>query len=59
MPIARIAIGESGFATGGALLSFGMVSRESAATDLGSDPDDVAESLVRMLAARELLSGAA
>jgi len=59
MPIAKGAIGDSGFAASGAMLSLDMVSRESTATDLGSNPDDVAESLVRMLAARELLSGAA
>ena len=59
MPIAKLPVGDSGFATSGTVLTLDMLSQEGAAISLGSDPEDVAESLVSMLAARELLSGAA
>ena len=59
MPIAKLPVGDSGFGASATMLSLDMMSQEGSAIDLGSNPEDVAESLVRMLAARELLSGAA
>jgi electron transfer flavoprotein beta subunit len=59
MAIARLPIADSGFAAAGTMLSLDMVSQEGLATSLGSDPDDVAENLLRLLDTRERLSGAA
>lgn len=59
MPIAKLQIGASGFGLSATMLSLDLVNQQVSATDLGSDPEDVAESLIHMLAARELLSGAA